>query len=110
MTKLENDPLLFGLTAGDERAFAALYDQYGARLYRTAYGILGRREDAEDAVQEVFTALVRSRKSLARVNDLAAYLFSALRRAAARCAQGQNRQSASMQTFDNITTKQTPGE
>jgi len=52
MTNAGNDPLLRGLAAGDERAFAALYDQYGTRLYKTAFGILGRREDAEDAVQE----------------------------------------------------------
>jgi RNA polymerase sigma-70 factor (ECF subfamily) len=105
MTNADNDPLLRGLTAGDERAFAALYDQYGARLYRTAYGILGRREDAEDAVQEVFTALVRSRKAMAAVNDLTAYLFSTLRRAAVRCAQRQKREPVTSQTVDDVAAK-----
>jgi RNA polymerase sigma-70 factor, ECF subfamily len=100
-----NDSLLRGLTAGDERAFAELYDLYGTRLYRTAYGILGRREDAEDAVQEVFTALVRSRKALAGVNDLAAYLFSALRRAAARSAQRQKCEPTTSQTVDDVEAK-----
>jgi len=105
MTNAGNDPLLRGLAAGDERAFAALYDQFGARLYRTAYGILGRREDAEDAVQEVFTALVRSRKALAGVNDLTAYLFSALRRAAARCAERRKREPASLQAVEYVEAK-----
>jgi RNA polymerase sigma-70 factor (ECF subfamily) len=110
MTNSGDDPLLAGLTAGDERAFAALYDQYGTRLYRTALGILGRREDAEDAVQEVLISLVRSRKALAGVNDLTAYLFSALRRAAVRCAQRQKREPAATQDVENVEARTDPAE
>lgn len=80
------DPLAAGLAAGDERAFAALYDRFGERLFRAAVGMLRRREDAEDAVQEVFWAVLRSRRRLAEVQDLTAYLFTTLRRAAGRCA------------------------
>ncbi len=80
------DPLLPRLTAGDARAFAALYDRFAGRMYRTALRILGRREDAEDVVQDVFLAMVRSRERLADVSDLTAYLFASLRRAAGRCA------------------------
>jgi RNA polymerase sigma-70 factor (ECF subfamily) len=54
------------------------------RLYRVALRLLDRREDAEDAVQEVFASLVRSRDRLPQVGDLEAYLFASLRRAAAR--------------------------
>ena len=85
------DPLLLGLAAGDERAFAALYDRFGVRMYRTALRILGCREDAEDVVQDVFLATVRSRERLGDVRDLTAYLFAALRRAAARCAMRRGR-------------------
>jgi len=80
------DPLAVGLAAGDERAFAELYDRFGQRLYRAAVGMLGRREDAEDTVQEVFWAILRSRRGLADLQDLTAYLFTALRHAAARAA------------------------
>ena len=82
----DTDPLLLGLAAGDERAFAALYDRFAARMYRAALRILGRREDAEDVIQEVFLAVVRSRERLGEVRDLTAYLFTALHRAAGRCA------------------------
>jgi len=88
------DPLLLGLAAGDGRAFEALYDRFAPRLYRVALGVLGRTEDAEDTVQEVFMAMVRSRRGLAEVRDLEAYLFAALRRAAARCAARRTRQPA----------------
>jgi RNA polymerase sigma-70 factor, ECF subfamily len=81
------DPLLLGLAAGDGRAFAILYDRYGVRLYRAALRMLGSREDAEDAVQDVFLSVVRSHRSLDDVRDLTAYLFTSLRRAAGRCAQ-----------------------
>jgi RNA polymerase sigma-70 factor, ECF subfamily len=80
------DPLLLGLAAGDEQAFAALYDRFAARMYRVALRLLGRCEDAEDVVQEVFLATVRSRERLNDVRDLTAYLFVSLHRAAGRCA------------------------
>lgn len=92
------DPLLLGLAAGDERAFAALYDRYARRLYRAALGLLGRREDAEDVVQDVFLATVRAHESLREVRDLTTYLFAALRRAAGRCAQRQARAPKASET------------
>jgi RNA polymerase sigma-70 factor (ECF subfamily) len=86
------DPLLAELAAGRAEAFAELYDRFGGRLHRAAWGILGRSEDAEEAVQEVFMALVRCRARLSEVRDLTAYLFTALRRVAARLAARQARQ------------------
>ncbi len=80
------DPLLLGLAAGDERAFAALYDRFATRMYRAALQLLGGRDDAEDVVQDVFLAVVRSRERLGEVRDLNAYLFAALHRAAGRSA------------------------
>ncbi len=41
------DPLAVSLAAGDQRAFAALFDRFGMRLYRAAIAMLGRREDAD---------------------------------------------------------------
>ena len=76
--------LLAELAAGREAAFTQLYDQFATRLYHTALAVAGRREEAEDAVQEVFLSLVRSHQRLAGVDDLAAYLFASLRRAAVR--------------------------
>ncbi len=82
----EVDRLIAGLVAGDERAYAALYDRFGARLYRTALGLIRCRADAEDVVQEVFLGVLKSRHKLRDVRDLTAYLFTALRRAAGRTA------------------------
>ena len=91
MSALGTDPLLLGLAAGDERAFALLYDRFAARMYRVALRILASREDAEDVVQEVFLAIVRSHERLAGGRDLTAYLFAALHRAAGRAAVRRGR-------------------
>jgi RNA polymerase sigma-70 factor (ECF subfamily) len=80
------EPLLAGLAAGHDAAFAALYDRDGAALFRVAVALLGCRADAEDAVQEVFVGLAQAGASLAAVENLRAYLFTALRHAAAKTA------------------------
>lgn len=46
--------------AGDQLAFAALFDQYKNLVYRTAYLMLGSQADAEDALQEVFVQVYRA--------------------------------------------------
>jgi RNA polymerase sigma-70 factor (ECF subfamily) len=97
------DPLLLGLAAGQPQAFAVLYDRFGRRLFRAALGVLGRPEDAEDAVQEVFVSMVRSRHKLAQVRDLAAYLFAALRRTAARQAVRRGRQPVARESLEDVT-------
>lgn len=86
------EQLLAGLADGQEAAFAALYRLFGERLFRTALTLVGNSSDAEDVVQEVFVALVRSRSGLRQVNNLAAYLFAALRHAAGRLLERRARE------------------
>jgi RNA polymerase sigma-70 factor (ECF subfamily) len=84
MAEPPGDPLLAGLAAGRDEAFAALYARDGAALFRVALALLGCRADAEDAVQEVFVGLAQAR--VASIDNLRAYLFTALRHAAAKAA------------------------
>lgn len=62
-----NDPDLMALVerclAGDQAAFATLYERYAASLYRLAYSILLVEQDAEDVLQE---SLVYAFKNLHR--------------------------------------------
>src|SRR5262245_8876446 len=57
------DPLILRLLhaarTGDEDAFAALYERYGALVFRTAYLLLGDAGRAEDVTQDVFVRLYR---------------------------------------------------
>jgi RNA polymerase sigma-70 factor (ECF subfamily) len=86
MAEPPGDPLLPGLAAGRDEAFAALYARDGAALFRAAVALVGSAADAEDVVQEVFVGLARARAELAAVDNLRAYLFTALRHAAAKAA------------------------
>ena len=57
----------------------ALYDEHAGDLYRWMLGMLGRREEAEDAVQAVYLKLARQADRLTEVRDLPAYLWTAAR-------------------------------
>lgn len=63
---------------------AALYDRFGPALYRTARTLLRHADLAEDAVQETFVGLVRARVAPSDLENAKAYLFAALRHAAAK--------------------------
>src|SRR5579871_1044578 len=67
-----------------DEALPALYDRLGPALFRTARTLLGDDGLAEDAVQDTFLGLVRSAVPLADVDNARAYLFAALRHAAAK--------------------------
>jgi len=90
MSVADDKPLIQGLAAGQEAAFAALYDRFAVPLFRVALAILGSRQDAEDAVQEVFVSLVRARHKLIGVENLRAYLFASLRHTAIRLSANHN--------------------
>lgn len=47
---------------GDQKAFAALFNQYKNLVYKTAYLMLDSTQEAEDALQEVFVQLHRTLK------------------------------------------------
>lgn len=102
MEDRDTDPFLLELAAGTERAYASLYDDYAGRLYRVALSLVGQADDAEDAVQDVFVALVRSRHKLLEVQDLTAYLFASLRRAAASRSARRARQPVSLEAVGEV--------
>ncbi len=51
-------PLVTQARAGDFAAFEQLVSRYERRLFATAYRIVGRREDAEEVVQDTFTSVI----------------------------------------------------
>lgn len=56
--------------AGNREAFGKLVAEYQTRIFRVAYGIVGRREDAEDVAQEAF---VKAYKSIHDLNNNATF-------------------------------------
>ena len=64
------------------RDLERLYDEHSESLYRYAYAIAGSREDAEDAVQDVFARISHSNPSFTNVGNLRFYLLASVRNAA----------------------------
>jgi len=59
-----------------EQAIESIFKEYGQLVYRTAYGVTGNREDAEDVLQAVFMQLVRQERRPDGKN-LQGYLYRA---------------------------------
>lgn len=106
------DDLLKSLAAGEPAAYQSVYDQYGVALYRSALRLLGSRHDAEDAVQEVFVGVARSRKRMTDVHNLRAYLFTSLRHCVSRVHESRARQAGLKQQLQWIrpTCSPLPGD
>jgi RNA polymerase sigma-70 factor (ECF subfamily) len=51
------------LRAGDVSAFEAVFQDYRKMVFKTAYLMTGRKEEAEDILQEVFVSVWRSRNT-----------------------------------------------
>src|SRR5450631_3756451 len=68
--------------AGDFGAFEILFERHRALVYRFAYQMAGRRDDAEDIVQEAF---VRAYQNLDRYRDQAKFTTWLLRIATNLC-------------------------
>lgn len=94
MTVPAEDPLTRSLAEGRPEAIGAIYDRFGAALFRVAVSMIGSRADAEDALQEVFVGLLRTGGKRVQIANLRAYLFTALRRAALRIGERQRQERA----------------
>ena len=103
------DSLLRDLAEGREEAFAELYNRFGHRLFRAAFGMLGSHEEAEELVQEVFMNLFRARRSLAGVENLTGYVFAALRHAVSRRKSQLSRWRKGAEAAREINRSTNPG-
>jgi RNA polymerase sigma-70 factor, ECF subfamily len=59
------------------REFEELFREHYQLVYRTAYGVTGRAEDAEDVLQTVFLKLLRRGTSPDSYNNMRGYLYRA---------------------------------
>jgi RNA polymerase sigma factor (sigma-70 family) len=77
--------------AGDQDAFAAIYDRYADRLHDFCYSILRDRHEAGDAMQDTFVLAARHLDRLRDLGALRSWLFAIARREALHRATAQNR-------------------
>jgi RNA polymerase sigma-70 factor, ECF subfamily len=79
------------LARGEPAAFAELYDACADRVHHYLVVRLGSRSDADDVLQETFVCLARTRRRLAAVENLEAYVFATARNEAIRWVERQAR-------------------
>jgi len=71
----EEAELISQCQKGDQVALKEIFDQYHKRVYRIAYGMVRRREEALDIVQEVFIKLFRSIRNFKGKSKFYTYLY-----------------------------------
>ncbi|WP_346320874.1 RNA polymerase sigma-70 factor [Chitinophaga sp. YIM B06452] len=78
-TALSDKQLVALLAGNDARAFETLYQRHAGAMYAYAYKKVPVPAIVEDLLQEVFTNIYRRRAELAHIDNVAAYLYNALR-------------------------------
>jgi len=80
--------------AGEVRAFEHLVQSHEAQVYRTALRLLGNREDARDASQEVFLRLFKYLHRFDASRSLSAWLYTMTVNASRDIARKRSKQAA----------------
>jgi RNA polymerase sigma-70 factor (ECF subfamily) len=65
---------------GDEQAFSDIYHQFAGTLYNYGYHLAADAALVQDAMQDLFSDLWRTRKNLSETTSVKYYLFRSLRR------------------------------
>ncbi|MFA4870198.1 MAG: RNA polymerase sigma-70 factor [Pedobacter sp.] len=88
------------LNQGDRKAFVEIYDRYYSLLYLYAYKKLKEREEAKDAVQDVFIALWNRREEIKFDISLSGYLYRSVRNRALNIFAHKNIESKYLASLD----------
>jgi RNA polymerase sigma-70 factor (ECF subfamily) len=72
---LSDQHLLERISAGDKRAFEALFHRHYDRVYGLLFRLVGNRVEAEDIAQEVFLKLYRRPLGLQRQHNVGGWLY-----------------------------------
>jgi RNA polymerase sigma-70 factor (family 1) len=78
-TTFSDSELTSLLKLGDRAAYTEIYKRYTGVLFAHAYHKLQDREEARDAVQELFVVLWSKRETISISSTLCGYLYSAVR-------------------------------
>jgi RNA polymerase sigma-70 factor (ECF subfamily) len=72
---VRDEQLIADVAHGDRGAFEALYDRYSSSVFGLGLRMLGNREQAEEAVQEIFWRVWQRAKSFDPNRSFAPWLF-----------------------------------
>lgn len=102
MDTMDEEQTIERCRAGDLAAYRQIYDRYGQPLLRTAARMLGRPQEAEDAVQETFLKLFRSIGRFRRGARLSTYLFQILHNACIDMLRKRKRDARAASDIESV--------
>ncbi len=76
---LHDQELFLLFRQGSNEAFTEIYQRYHGGLYLHALKMLQDRDEAQDAIQEVFTKIWHRKERLELTTSLSSYLYTAVR-------------------------------
>lgn len=82
MTPPSDDELMARASAGDQRAFAELYERHRRAVFTFLVHLTGARATAEELLQEAFLRVWRNRAEYRASGEFRAWLFTIARRLA----------------------------
>ena len=88
---LTDTQLWQALKQGDQLALGELYERYYRMLYNYGYKLLPYTDSVEDAIQDLFVAIWRTRQNLTEADSVKFYLFRSLRRQIHRLSEKNKR-------------------
>ena len=94
--RMDGDPL--------PQEFEDLFEEHYVLVYRTAHGITGRVEDAEDVVQTVFLRLLRREKPREFLKNPRGYLYRAAVNLSLTIVQARQRRARTETSEDMAST------
>ncbi len=77
--------------AGNQVAYACMYERYAKVLYNYGYKIAQNRQLTEDCLQDLFLSILETRNRLGRTDSIKFYLMRSLRRELVRRLQAESR-------------------
>jgi len=99
---ITDEQVMAGVKAGSANAFAALYDRYHERAYRIARSVCHDNSCAEEAVQETFTSIWKTRATYHnQIGKVAPWVLTVARYRAIDIAR-RNGRDVARQTGDDM--------
>ncbi len=74
-----DEALVLRIQQGDRDAFTAFYERHRATMYLAAYHLLRDRDDAHDAVQELFADVWQRAERIDATGNIKGFLYTVLR-------------------------------
>jgi len=108
---ITDDQVMAGVKAGSANAFGVLYDRYHERAYRIARVVCRDNGRAEEAVQETFISIWKTRTTYeSKAGKVAPWVLTVARYRAIDIARRNGRDAAHQTTDDTLHTISAPGD